>query len=513
MLGARGVERNVVRSRVGDEEGSVKDRAIRCLGLSSVLLIGVLTIWGGLPLGALTRLELSDILKCWSIPLSIALGMTLCLALLKRKRPSRRFGTAVASAAGALLLGGFALLYTPVEDCSRVLAVVLSSSAAGIGYGLFSLVWQDVLSRLSFNGMTKTLLLSLALGSGEYLALSALLGGNLQAAFPLLVAAATVLSVLALRVPEDPDAAEAPQPSGRAAGVRGLAKEVGSPLLCVCAIAFAVALTRTITLDGIENSDLVNIVASGCIIVVSLALYVAWCFPGSERTAFGKLGILGLYRMFFPVIVTALLALSIVGEPLALAVATLAYVLFSFVAVFMMSTSASIARSRGLWSTHVYGAFAGVTYFVFAGATALGAWVYHPRSFGTATLPVIVLVVFYILAMSYAAIQARKRNGEGRADDAGDQGGEGRSAAATATIVDEVAQRCAIVAEEAGLTKRERDILLVLARGRDVPSIAKQLFISENTVRSHSKSIYRKLKIHSKQELLDLLERVPLDRG
>ncbi|WP_302391901.1 helix-turn-helix transcriptional regulator [Eggerthella sinensis] len=490
----------------------MKDRAIRCLGLSSVLLIGVLTIWGGLPLGALTRLELSDILKCWSIPLSIALGMTLCLALLKRTRPSRRFVAAVAAVAAACLLGGFALLYTSVEGFSRVLFVVLSSSAAGVGYGLFSLVWQDILSRLSFNGMTKTLLLSLALGSGEYLALSALLGGNLQAAFPLLVVAATVLSALALRAPDDPGV-EGPQPGGRAEGVRGLAKEVGSPLLCVCAIAFAVALTRTITLDGIENSDLVNIVASGCIIVVSLALYAAWCSPRSEHTAFGKLGILGLYRMFFPIIVTALLALSIVGEPLALAVATLAYVLFSFVAVFMMSTSVSIARSRGLWSPHVYGAFAGVTYFVFAGATALGAWVYHPRSFGAATLPVVVLVVFYILAMSYAAIQARKRNGEGRAPGTAERDGGAQASVAATAVVDEVAQRCAIVAEEAGLTKRERDILLVLARGRDVPSIAKQLFISENTVRSHSKSIYRKLKIHSKQELLDLLERVPLDRG
>ena len=57
---------------------------------------------------------------------------------------------------------------------------------------------------------------------------------------------------------------------------------------------------------------------------------------------------------------------------------------------------------------------------------------------------------------------------------------------------------------------RENDTLLLLAKGRDVPSIAKQLFISENTVRSHSKSIYKKLDIHSKQELLDLLETIEL---
>lgn len=490
----------------------MKDRAIRCLGLSSVLLIGVLTIWGGLPLGALTQLELSGILKFWSIPLSIALGLTLGAVLLKRTPPSRRFCTAVAVAAGIVLFCSFALINAPSAGLPRVLSTILSSVAAGVGYGLFSLVWQDVLSRLSFDDITKTLLLSLALGSVEYLALSGLLGGSLQAAFPFLVVVSSALSVLALRA-QDESGVEAAQPDGRGFGMRGLAKEVASPLLCVCAIAFAVALTRTITLDGIDNSDMVNFVASGCIIVVSLILYAGWCFPGGERTAFGKLGILRLYRVFFPVIVTALLALSIVGEVLALAVATLAYVLFSFVAVFMMSTSVSIARHHGLWSPHVYGMFAGATYFAFAGATALGAWVYHPRSFGTATLPVVVLVVFYILAMSYAAIQARKRNGEGRAADAADRDAGAQATAAAATVVDEVAQRCAIVAEEAGLTKRERDILLVLARGRDVPSIAKQLFISENTVRSHSKSIYRKLNIHSKQELLDLLDRVPLDHG
>ena len=66
------------------------------------------------------------------------------------------------------------------------------------------------------------------------------------------------------------------------------------------------------------------------------------------------------------------------------------------------------------------------------------------------------------------------------------------------------------LSQQHGLTARENDTLLLLAKGRDVPSIAKQLFISENTVRSHSKSIYKKLDIHSKQELLDLLETIEL---
>ncbi|RNL43854.1 hypothetical protein DMP08_07160 [Paraeggerthella hongkongensis] len=500
-----------VKNMLKSGGGSVKDRAIRCLGLSSVLLVGVLTIWGGLPLGALTQLELSEILKYWSIPLSIALGLTLNAILLKRIKPSMRFLVAALVSAGMCVGGGYALLLVGSGALDRALIAGLSSALIGVGYGLFLLAWQHVLSQLSFDEMTKTLLLSLAMGSAEYLLLFAVFGGRLWTAFPVLVVGAVALCVLALRTP-DLASGDAVRRDGRRDGLRSIAKDVGSPLVCVCAIAFAVALTRTITLDGIDNSDVINIVSSGCIIVASLALYAAWFVPGSERSFFRKLGILGLYRMFFPVIVTALLALSIVGDSLALAVATLAYVLFSFVAVFMMSTSVTIAQRQGLWSPYVYGAFAGATYFAFAGATALGAWVYYPRSFGAATLPVIVLVVFYILAMSYAAIQARKRGKDERGASTAPEGDVAAASSAAPTVVDEVAQRCSLLAEAAGLTKRERDILLVLAKGRDVPSIAKQLFISENTVRSHSKSIYRKLKIHSKQELLDLLDGVSLDR-
>lgn len=48
-------------------------------------------------------------------------------------------------------------------------------------------------------------------------------------------------------------------------------------------------------------------------------------------------------------------------------------------------------------------------------------------------------------------------------------------------------------------------MLDLLAHGYDVPSIAKKLFISENTVRTHTKKVYTLLKVHSKQEIVDLV--------
>ncbi|WP_278853955.1 helix-turn-helix domain-containing protein [Gordonibacter pamelaeae] len=65
---------------------------------------------------------------------------------------------------------------------------------------------------------------------------------------------------------------------------------------------------------------------------------------------------------------------------------------------------------------------------------------------------------------------------------------------------------CLIVAEQWHLTKRESEIVMLLARGKDKQAIAEKLFISEGTVKVHARNIYQKLGIHSKQELIRLVE-------
>ncbi|OUO91242.1 helix-turn-helix transcriptional regulator [Gordonibacter sp. An230] len=68
-------------------------------------------------------------------------------------------------------------------------------------------------------------------------------------------------------------------------------------------------------------------------------------------------------------------------------------------------------------------------------------------------------------------------------------------------------ERCAAVAREGGLTGREAEILVYLARGRTKAYVADALFVTENTVRSHVRNIYSKLGVHTRQELLDLVYR------
>ena len=66
--------------------------------------------------------------------------------------------------------------------------------------------------------------------------------------------------------------------------------------------------------------------------------------------------------------------------------------------------------------------------------------------------------------------------------------------------------RLASLAQGRGLTARELEVAELYAQGRSRTFISAQLVISENTVRDHLKSVYRKLGIHSKQELIDLIE-------
>ena len=67
-------------------------------------------------------------------------------------------------------------------------------------------------------------------------------------------------------------------------------------------------------------------------------------------------------------------------------------------------------------------------------------------------------------------------------------------------VLDELAQNW-------GLTVREREVFGFLAMGRTQPWVAERLSISESTVNSHVRHIYGKAGVNSRQELLDLVFR------
>lgn len=67
--------------------------------------------------------------------------------------------------------------------------------------------------------------------------------------------------------------------------------------------------------------------------------------------------------------------------------------------------------------------------------------------------------------------------------------------------------RIAALAAEHRLTPRETEVFALLSQGRSIPYIRDELIISRETAATHAKHIYAKLGVHSRQELIDLVQR------
>lgn len=66
--------------------------------------------------------------------------------------------------------------------------------------------------------------------------------------------------------------------------------------------------------------------------------------------------------------------------------------------------------------------------------------------------------------------------------------------------------RCISIQNEYGLSDREEDVLELLSRGYSSMAIQDKLCIASGTVNSHTRNIYSKLNIHSKGELIELVD-------
>lgn len=64
----------------------------------------------------------------------------------------------------------------------------------------------------------------------------------------------------------------------------------------------------------------------------------------------------------------------------------------------------------------------------------------------------------------------------------------------------------AVFARAVELTARETEILSLLVRGRTLPYIANELFVTTGTVKTHVRHIYEKALVNNRQELLDKVE-------
>ncbi|WP_124060446.1 helix-turn-helix transcriptional regulator [Gordonibacter sp. Marseille-P4307] len=82
---------------------------------------------------------------------------------------------------------------------------------------------------------------------------------------------------------------------------------------------------------------------------------------------------------------------------------------------------------------------------------------------------------------------------------------------AQSSIADQLKQRVDDVSERYGLTARESEVALLTAQGFSCAYISGKLVVSNSTVRYHQQNAYRKLGVHSRNELIEFVNRVSED--
>lgn len=208
-----------------------------------------------------------------------------------------------------------------------------------------------------------------------------------------------------------------------------------------------------------------------------------------------------IYRMLVPAFALVLIVLnSFPGTTMPMFFAAwLTYVFYGAVAILALASLAAVAHAREFSAGSVFGtAVAAFALFSLLGLGCAPTAPFQEEGGGPALL---VVSTFYFVGVIAAALWGFWRAGAG--ERAADDGLGARDAGAGADApAQSVQARCEALADEAGLTPREREILGYLGRGHGIAFVAATLVISESTVRTHVKSIYKKLGVNGREELL-----------
>lgn len=429
--------------------------------------------------GALGEVELG-------VPLYLALTLCMGAALLIARRDISAPSVRVLAVPAAVLQGAATVLLVAPASALGVSAPWLFPCAAavgGAGVAWLYLQWAPFYASLSTKDVVAAVFIAMAVGSALKVPLDMLPAWPAAAILAVLPALSVLLVHRAARcpvaAPASPRLFHEENPTAIPWGI----------LVGVAAYSFVIGAVKAFP-DAAAPVPfwLLTLVHHGVEIALAAAM-LWWVLVRGRAIRFSA-----LWRAILLFTAAALIFLPVAGpaaEPWILLSAGIAQTL---VVMLLWAMLADVAHHAAARPTVIF-ASGWIAYSLPLAAGELLGWAVagsEAASLALAAMAYLVTVVA-VLALSDAAFSQRRIFA--------DLDVPAPVPAAYAGI--EV--QCRALGQERGLTAREVEVLQMLAKGRSKSYIAENLFISENTVRSHAKHIYQKLDVHSKQEVLDLL--------
>ncbi len=404
----------------------------------------------------------------------------LALAVACHARPgfaSSKIGCAAVSAAGVAAAG---LAFIPQSATASAASLILGGVFIGWTYSL----WAIVYSR--FTMMQATFYL---FGSGI---LAALLKSILFLITP--APAKIALALLAPIALLSGRKACATCSQQTKAALRFTKKDARSlwkvaALIVVFSVVNANLLLLANEQQGPAEMPLFSFLIARTCEIVLCACVLAWTFSLKRPFDFVQ-----LWRIILVLLATdILMRIALPGlwlQPI------FSSICVNFIVMFVWLTLCDIAQHSDMKPTTVFGiGWSLYTLPLFAGVT------FAQAASGHATESVFLAALLYVvLIVSTFCLELRDRDMQLIFSDIN------AAAAPAPSEFEDIDARCRAVAEQKRLTPRELEVMQMLCKGRTKAYIAESMFVTENTVKGHTKRLYAKLDVHSKKELQQLID-------
>lgn len=360
-----------------------------------------------------------------------------------------------------------------------------SVACGGVGTALLILLWSELYGCL--NPLRVVL----------YYAASIMLGGLLVLIcrgflLPWLVGAAFVLPLVSLFAVflgfRSLPLAERPAPHPVRSGFPW------KPVLLMAVYGFAYGLQQASFTGELGSGPH----SAGGTVFVGAVVFVGVLLRG-ERFNFSL-----MYRAGLPLMIGAFLLLpsfGFLGSRVSHFCATASYAAFQ---VFIMLVLANICRRYGTSAVWLFGIERGLRSICIVGGRQTGTELAGLELPFDPSLLASALIVLLMAAMTMLLLSERELgsrwglalHGDGEAADAGRE----------ASREELVERRCRELAAQHGLSAREEEVVQLLVQHKTAAEVGQELFISAATAKTHARNIYRKLGVHSREELARLIE-------
>lgn len=213
-----------------------------------------------------------------------------------------------------------------------------------------------------------------------------------------------------------------------------------------------------------------------------------------------------IYLFIFPLIISIFLLLPIFGDSFGKELSSVVYAAYVFTSMLSMFCYVEAIRKTGANVYQLASLVSGGVRIMLTIGLILGYVISHMMDAEAyMRLSIVVVVGVYFLGVvimfwGYSTAKNRKLSLEepqGKAV-------EKQDSLLLESYEDMVSDKVEELVETYKLTKRERDVLLGLSKGNSAARIAEDLFISTHTAQGYIKSLYVKLGVNKKQQVLDL---------